>query len=158
HELNQPLAAIVSYATGCLVRIEAGTADVDALARVVSEISDEAIRAGEVLRRIREFARNGEIRRERIDPNELVLGASRLAKGDAQRMGVAVWFELGRDLPVVDVDRVQIEHVVLNLFLNAFEAMSDTKRGERRVVVTTATAESGVIEVAIGDSGEGLSP
>ena len=61
HELNQPLAAIVSWATGCLVRIEAGTADIGTLARVVSEISDEALRAAEVLRRIREFARSGEM-------------------------------------------------------------------------------------------------
>jgi signal transduction histidine kinase len=158
HELNQPLAAIVSWATGCLVRIEAGTADVDTLARVVSEISDEALRAGEVLRRIREFARSGEMRRERIDPNELVMSASRLARGDASEQGVSVWFELGREVPTVEVDRVQIEQVILNLFLNAFEAMSQTRRGERRLLVTTVAADADSIEVAIGDSGDGIPP
>ncbi len=158
HELNQPLSAIVGWATGCLVRIEAGTADVDTLARVVSEISDEALRAGEVLRRIREFARSGEMRRERIDPNELVMSASRLARGDANELGVSVWFELGREVPAVEVDRVQIEQVILNLFRNAFDAMSRTRRGERRLLVTTATADPEVVEVAIGDSGDGIPP
>src|SRR6185369_4919698 len=155
HELNQPLAAIVGWATGCLVRIEAGTADVDTLARVVSEISDEALRAAEVLRRIREFARTGEIKRERVDPNELVRGAARLAGSDARRDGVDVSLALADDVPAVDVDRVQISQVVVNLLLNAFEAMGGTKRGDRRVEVTTAHAAD-TVEVTIRDSGEGL--
>jgi signal transduction histidine kinase len=155
HELNQPLAAIVSWATGCQVRIEAGTADIDTLARVVSEISDEAIRAAEVLRRIREFARSGEIKRERVDPNELVRGAARLATGDARRGGVDVSLALADDVPAVEVDRVQISQVVVNLLLNAFEAMGGTKRGERRVELATARATDGV-EVTVRDSGEGL--
>jgi C4-dicarboxylate-specific signal transduction histidine kinase len=155
HELNQPLAAIVSWATGCLVRIEAGTADIDTLAHVVSEISDEALRAAEVLRRIREFARTGELKRERVDPNELVRGAARLAGGDARRGGVDVALALAEDVPAVDVDRVQISQVVVNLLLNAFEAMGGTKRADRRVEVTTTHAAD-TVEVTIRDSGEGL--
>jgi nitrogen fixation/metabolism regulation signal transduction histidine kinase len=90
------------------------------------------------------------MRRERIDPNELVMSASRLARGDASEQGVSVWVELGREVPTVEVDRVQIEQVILNLFLNAFEAMSQTRRGERRLLVTTVAADADSIEVAIG--------
>jgi signal transduction histidine kinase len=155
HELNQPLSAIVSYATGCQVRIESGTADVQSMAAIVGEISTEALRAAEVLRRIHDFARNGELRLERVDPNDLVRSAVELANGGARRRGIAMRLELGPDPLTVEVDRVQIEQVILNLLRNAFDAMEGTALGERRVRIRTTPATS-TVDVTIDDSGAGL--
>lgn len=156
HEINQPLAAIVSYATGCVVRLESGMATTETLAPIVREIHDEAMRAGEVLRRIRDFSRNGTRRLERIDPNELVRSALRLASNDARRLEVSMSVDLRPDASAVEVDRVQVEQVILNLLRNAFEAMDDPARGDRRLRVETSTPSPGLVEVAVGDSGGGL--
>ena len=156
HELNQPLSAIVSYATGCMVRIESGKADVQSLGEIVSEISTEALRAAEVLRRIRDFARNGELRLERVDPNDLVRSAVELANSGARRRGIALRLELGSDPLLVEVDRVQIEQVILNLLRNAFDAMEGTTLGERRVRIRTSPTVPKTVEVTIDDSGAGL--
>jgi signal transduction histidine kinase len=156
HEINQPLAAIVSYATGCMVRLETGTATIESLTPVVREICDEAMRAGEVLRRIRDFSRHGTRRLERVDPNELVRSALQLASGDARRFAVSMSVDLRPGAPVVEVDRVQVEQVILNLLRNAFEAMDDPGRSDRRLRVETSTPSPGVVEVAVGDSGAGL--
>jgi len=156
HEINQPLAAIVSYATGCVVRLESGTATAKTLSPAVHEIAAEAMRAGEVLRRIREFSRNGTRRVERVDPNELVRSALRLASGDARRFAVSVSVELHSHTDTVEVDRVQLEQVILNLVRNAFEAMDDPARSDRRLRIETSKPSAGVIEVAVGDSGAGL--
>jgi signal transduction histidine kinase len=158
HEINQPLAAIVSYATGCLVRIESGTATVETLGAIVGEISDEAMRAGEVLRRIRDFSRNGTRRLERVDPNDLVRSALRLASGDARRLEVSVSVDLRPETSPVEVDRVQVEQVILNLLRNAFEAMDDPARDDRRLRVETTMPAPGIVEVAVGDSGAGVPP
>ncbi|MCW5890321.1 MAG: hypothetical protein KIT14_07185 [bacterium] len=157
HEINQPLAAIVSYATGCMVRLESGAAGAETLAPIVREICDEAMRAGEVLRRIRDFARHGTRRLERVDPNELVRSALRLASNDARRLEVAMSLDLRPATQPVEVDRVQLEQVILNLLRNAFEAMEDPTRGQRRVRIGTSMPAPGLVEVSVGDSGSGMS-
>jgi signal transduction histidine kinase len=156
HEINQPLSAIVSYATGCMVRIESGGADVEAIGKIVREMSDEALRAGEVLRRMREFARNGARHLERVDPDDLVRSAMRLASNDARRLEIPVRLDLAAGGRLVEVDRVQLEQVILNLVRNAFEAMDGQQRGEHTLRIETTSTPAGVVEVAVGDSGGGL--
>jgi C4-dicarboxylate-specific signal transduction histidine kinase len=156
HELNQPLAAIVNYARGCALRLRAGEVDREQLIEVIEEMSEQALRAGEVLRRIREFARSGELHRERLDPNELVREAARLAAVDARRLGVAMHLEPCADAPAVDVDRIQVEQVILNLVRNGFEAMQGAPRRPRELAIRTSTTALGDIEIAVSDTGAGL--
>ena len=132
HELNQPLSAIVSYATGCMVRIESGKADVQRRwARSSARSRPKRCAPREVLRRIRDFARNGELRLERVDPNDLVRSAVELANGGARRRGDRAPRSSSAPIrSMVEVDRVQIEQVILNLLRNAFDAMESN--GARR--------------------------
>jgi signal transduction histidine kinase len=155
HELNQPLAAIVNYARGCALRLRAGDVEREQLIEVIEEMSEQALRAGEVLRRVREFARTGELHRERLDPTELVREAARLAEVDARRLGVAMRLESSGDTPPVEVDRIQVEQVILNLVRNGFEAM-EVPRGPRELRIRTSTTAHGEIEIAVSDTGTGL--
>jgi signal transduction histidine kinase len=154
HELNQPLAAIVAYARGCSRRIESGDASLESLLPAVNEIATQALRAGEILRRIRDFVRHGEQRREPVDVNELVREAARLADLEARQLGVTVRLELAPGIPTVEADPIQVEQVVLNLVRNGFEAMRETE-GDRLLSIRTAHEQGGV-EVAVQDTGNGV--
>lgn len=155
HEINQPLAAIVSYARGCARRIEVGEAQSEALLEVVDEISAQALRAGEVLRRIREFVKHTQLPRSRVDLNGLVREALHFAAMEANDLGIALLLDLSPDPLDVQADAIQIEQVMLNLVRNGFEAMAHTN-GERQLRIQTRTADDGTAEFAVHDTGEGV--
>ena len=131
HEINQPLSAIVSYANGSARRIRAGDVAPAALLEIVDAIADEALRGGEILRRIREFVRNAEASRASVDLNLLVREALHFAEVEARDLGIALRLELAPQRLDVEVDAIQLEQVILNLVRNAFEAMSDGAGGGR---------------------------
>src|SRR5262249_25613490 len=135
HEINQPLAAIVSYAKGCVRRLRHGYGTSIDLLATQEEIAAEALRAGEVIRRLRQFVRKEPPRREWVDLNDLVREAISLVQADARTHGVAVQLDMTVGLPPVHVDRVQIEQVILNLIRNGFEAMIGG--GRRELVIRT---------------------
>ena len=155
HELNQPLAAIVAYARGCSRRIESGDASTASLLPAINEIATQALRAGEILRRIRDFVRHGEQRREPVDVNELVREAARLADLEARQLGVTMRLELAASIPTVEADPIQVEQVVLNLVRNGFEAMRETDGRDRVLSIRTVHEQDGV-EVAVQDTGGGV--
>ncbi len=160
HEINQPLAAIVSYARGCARRLRTGDARPEALLEIVESIAAQALRAAAVLRRIRDFVRHRELPRERVDLGELVREALRFAEVEARHQGVALRVELSPTPLAVDVDPVQIEQVILNLVRNGFEATASRLAREadpREVVIRTARTPRGA-EVTVSDSGTGVSP
>jgi C4-dicarboxylate-specific signal transduction histidine kinase len=156
HELNQPLAAIVSYARGCVRRLESGDTPTDAIIDVIEEISAQALRAGEVLRRIRDFVRSGEMRRERVDVNDVVREAVRFAELEARQRGVTMPLALAPVRLPVDVDRVQIEQVILNLVRNGFDAMGGQPPDASRLAIATAPTGRGTVEVSVADTGNGI--
>lgn len=155
HEINQPLAAIVSYARGCARRIQVGEARSEALLEVVDEISAQALRAGEVLRRIREFVRHTQLPRTRVDLNGLVREALHFAEMEARDLGIGLALDLSREPLDVEADGIQIEQVMLNLVRNGFEAMAHIS-GERRVRIETRRTDDGTAEFAVHDTGEGI--
>jgi signal transduction histidine kinase len=155
HELNQPLSAIVSYARGCARRIQVGEAQSEALLEVVDEISAQALRAGEVLRRIRAFVKHTELPRSRVDLNALVREALYFAAMEASDLGIALLLDLSPDPLDVQADAIQIEQVMLNLVRNGFEAMTHTS-GERQLRIHTRAADDGTAEFAVHDTGEGV--
>jgi signal transduction histidine kinase len=157
HELNQPLSAVVSYARGCARRLEAGDIPKAALLEVLEEISAQALRAGDVLRRIREFLR-GESHQERVELNALVRKALRFAESEARRENVQLALEFAAEALPVDADPIQIEQVILNLVQNGFEVMHGNNGTERVLTLRTRRVASDAVEVSVSDTGTGMSP
>lgn len=155
HELNQPLTAVANYIRGARRLIEAGGIVVpDLVIQTMDKAVAQALRAGEIIARLREFLRKGESEYVLADINRLVEKAARLGLVGVAARGTAVRFELSPDLPEVLVEPVPIQQVVLNLVKNAVEAMAGCDR--RELTIKTALADDGAIRVSVIDTGPGL--
>src|SRR5262249_47311979 len=137
HEINQPLGAISNYAAACSRRVESGDAGPRDLRRGLEMIASEAIRAGEIIRRLRDLGRKGEGIVEVVDLNGIVRRATALMEPETRLHGISLRLEQADDLPRVCADGIQIEQVVLNLLLNGIEAMQTSPVKE--LSVSTAT-------------------
>jgi len=160
HEINQPLGAIANYALGAARRLRAGrAADEPALLEVVECIGAEALRAGDIIRRLRELLHKEEPQPQAVDLNEVARASARVVEGEALRQGVGVELELAAGLPPVLGDPIQLEQVLLNLLLNGIEASAAAMNGNgsRRVVVRTV-ADDSEVELDVTDNGIGLPP
>lgn len=159
HEINQPLGAIANYAQGCVHRLRDGGAEPAAVLHAVEEIAREALRAGQILRRVRTLVRKEEPLRERLDLPELVRDAARIVAPEASRHGVAVQVGDAGPLPPVHGDPIQIEQVVINLLLNGLDAVVANGAHEARELVVTIAADGDAgIEVTVRDTGIGIPP
>jgi len=158
HELNQPLGAIVNYANGIGFRLRDGVLAPDDLREAVTHIATEGLRAGEILRRARDFVRPSETNREPADVNRLVSDAVRLIELDARRSAVRIGLSLDPDLPLAEIDRIQVEQVVLNLLRNGLEAMADVDPEHLDLSVQTRACTAESVEVTVRDTGIGMSP
>lgn len=158
HEINQPLTAIANYLKGCRRILERLEGDqVPMLREAVNQAAEQALRAGQVIRHLREFVSRGESERHIENLPKLVQEASALALVGAKEKDVRVSFRLDPNAPLVLADRIQVQQVLLNLIRNAIEAMQDVSRREL-VVATRALPEEGQVEVSVEDTGPGLAP
>ncbi|ACB25253.1 PAS/PAC sensor signal transduction histidine kinase [Methylobacterium radiotolerans JCM 2831] len=158
HEINQPLTAIASYLKGCrrlLGRMEGP--EVPLLADAVNQAADQALRAGQVIRHLRDFVSRGESERHIEGLPKLIEEASALALVGAKEKGVRVRFDLDPDAPLVMAVRIQVQQVLLNLIRNAIEAMQDVARRDLTVATRALPAE-GLVEVRVSDTGPGIAP
>ena len=155
HEVNQPLSAIMSYAKGCAHRLRTGGGSSEPLLAALDEIGSQAVRAGEIIRRLRRFVRKGELQRQLVQVNELVDEVIQFVASEAREHLVRVQVDLARDLPPLEMDAVQIEQVILNLLRNALEAIYEEPGAQPRLLVSTRRTSSD-IEVAVSDTGAGL--
>jgi PAS domain S-box-containing protein len=158
HEINQPLGAITNYARGCQRRIQSGTVTFADLGEAVDQIAGEAIRAGEILRRLRRLMRKDSTYHEAIDVNRVVHDAVRVMRSEANLRGTMIRLVTAPHLPPVHGDSIQIEQVVVNLLLNAVEALEPVPSGERDLIVQTSLVDGVAIEVSVHDTGVGLVP
>ncbi len=156
HELNQPLAAIVNYAQGCILRIRDGSASAEELLPALQHIVSEGARSGEIIRRVRRFLRNGESLRGSVDINGLAHAAVELTGAQARQKSVVLKLELEKDLPPVIVDAVQIEQVIVNLVNNAIDAIGSAECSRREVVIQTVPRPNNGVEVRVCDTGPGF--
>jgi two-component system sensor kinase FixL len=157
HELNQPLSAIANYMKGSRRLLEAADDDRSAKIRdAIDKAGAQALRAGDIIRHLRDFVARGESERRVESIAKLVEEASVLALVGAKELGVRVRFDFSPDADLVLVDRVQIQQVLLNLMRNAVEAMEH--RDRRDLVLGTAARGDGTIEVSVADTGHGMAP
>jgi C4-dicarboxylate-specific signal transduction histidine kinase len=157
HEVNQPLAAIAAYARGAAVRIKAGKVTQEELAEVVERIAEDAHRAGEIIRRLRQFVKKRATEASAIDINQLAREVCRFVAAEASQRQVVVDLKLTSRLPKVTADAVEIQQVALNLVRNAFDAVAGQETDRRRVVVRTRRSARGDVELVVDDSGPGIS-
>lgn len=154
HELNQLLTAISNYAQACRRLMGATAPRLELLRDTMQKMAEQAIRAGQIVRRLRQFASKGELERrvERIGP--VLADACQLALTGARENGIAVTLDLAEDLPELAIDRIQIQQVMVNLVRNAIEALSGVP--ERALAVRAWRTADGGVEVRVEDSGGGF--
>jgi len=157
HELAQPLAAIAALSTGSLKMLKAETSDPDEIIESLTSISQQSNRAREVVRRLRNFVRNDEMRYEKIDLNQLVRTVIHLIELEARWHSLPVSLEMQGSLPSTSGDRILIEQVVLNLVHNAIEAMQTVAKPLRKLIIRTSSKDDTTLQVEIIDSGPGIS-
>lgn len=156
HELNQPLGAIASYLAGSLNLIERGGASAEELGPALAKASQQATRAGQVIRRVHEFVRKREPQRTTLDAGKLLEDCRALAELQARRSGTSVIVEVAPDLPPIVGDAVMLEQVVLNLTRNAIESMAETGAGQRILVIGAGIGEGGGVCITVRDHGAGI--
>ena len=156
HELNQPLAAIAAYNEACLALLAAPKWDPAEVVEAMERCRRQAVRAGDIVRRMREFVRRREPLRAARNVNDVVRSALQLAQPHLD--GTAVELELAETLPAALADGFMIEQVLLNLLRNAVEAMHGIEPGGRRITLRTAAARAARVEISVRDRGPGLDP
>jgi two-component system, LuxR family, sensor kinase FixL len=158
HELNQPLTAILSNAQAALRFLAHENADLNEVREILTDIVNEDKRAGEVIRRLRLLLKKGEVQHQPLDINEVVMEVLKLVHSDLVNQGVTMHTELAPELPVLQGDRVQLQQVLLNLVMNACDAMATTARDDRQIILRTAVSEDSAVCVSVADCGEGIAP
>jgi two-component system sensor kinase FixL len=158
HEINQPLSAIATYAQACQRFLKSPHRDDADIFESLEQINAQALRAGEVIRRLRNFVKNREVTREPVDCNRLLDDLRTLAETDARLHNVKLRIEAEPGLPTVYADPIQLQQVVLNLVRNAIDAMSEAPETRREVLLSTRRLPDGEIEIVVSDYGTGLAP
>jgi len=156
HEINQPLTAILSNAQAALHLLAQSSPDLTEVQHALEDIVHEDTRAGEVIHRLRTLLRRGENKSERLDINDLVEATLALLNSELISRRINVKIELSKGLPALLGDPVQLQQVLLNLIMNAMDAMSSTPIAQRLVTITTHLSQAGAIEVLVGDRGCGI--
>jgi two-component system, LuxR family, sensor kinase FixL len=154
HEINQPLYSIVNYAKACGNLLAQPEPSLDELSEWTREIASASVRAGAIIKRLRDFCRR-ETKCSSSYLNEVVEESLALVAAETRRVEVAIQRELAEEDPVVDVDRIQIQQVLVNLLQNACDAMQENTTESRVLTVRTVLVED-MVEVAISDNGSGL--
>jgi signal transduction histidine kinase len=158
HELNQPLTAILSNAQAAEMLLESGTADLAYIAQILEDIVREDKRAGEVIDRLRGLLRKDKGKLGSVDINELVRSTLQLLHSELISRRVRIVTDLASNVPAVWGDRVQLQQVLLNLVMNAMEAMACTGPALRAVTISTRRLSDGRVETVVSDRGPGLTP
>jgi two-component system, LuxR family, sensor kinase FixL len=156
HEINQPLTAVVTYAQASERVLNQPQPDFEDLREALQQIAAEAMRAADIIRRLRALARLRPPEREASDINAVVVELIEFTQTDARVHDVNLRFEPQQGLPAVLVDRVQIQHVLLNLTRNAIEALKSVPAGRRELTVSTSLTPERDVEVSLRDTGPGV--
>jgi two-component system sensor kinase FixL len=157
HELNQPLSAIASYMKGSRRLLEQSADERSGMIReAMDKAAEQAMRAGEIIRRLRDFVSRGESEQRVESITKLVEEASALALVGVKDHGIHVRFQMSRANDLALVDKVQVQQVILNLIRNAIEAMQESAR--RELLLSTSPADDDMLMISVVDTGPGIAP
>jgi signal transduction histidine kinase len=152
HEINQPLSGVVSNGEACLLWLAADAPNVEEVREAAARIVRDGTRAGEIIQRLRSLYKKALPRRELVDLNEIAREMVVLLRGEANRFAVSIRTDLAADVPKITADRVQMQQVLMNLMLNAIEAMKETGG----VLTVNSQPEDGHVLISVSDTGVGL--
>jgi PAS domain S-box-containing protein len=158
HEVNQPITGVVTNAEAALRWLGADPPNLDQAREVLGQIVKDGMRAGDVIQRIRALITKAPPRMARFDVNEAVLDVIPLTRSELLRHGVSLQTKLATGLPLIEADRIQLQQVILNLILNAVEALSGIDEGAREMRISTEREASNGVLVIVRDFGPGLDP
>ncbi len=156
HELNQPLTAILSNAEAAESLVGEQGLDPAEVREILADIVEQTVRAGEVIRRLRSLLKRGEVVLQPTDINELVREVVAVVRNDTINRAVTMHLELASALPIVDGDCVQLQQVLLNLVVNAFEAMAEIQASGRHLTIRTGVGDEGQVQLCVIDRGPGI--
>lgn len=158
HELNQPLTAILSNAQEGMRMTTAANPNLAELREILSDIAADDRRASEVIRRLRSLLKKGEAERQPLSLNSLVNDVMPVVRSDAELRRVAITLDLASTLPLVLADRVQLQQVLLNLMVNAFDAMGHVTHRPRNIILRTRALGETQVHLDVVDNGTGIDP
>jgi C4-dicarboxylate-specific signal transduction histidine kinase len=158
HEVNQPIAAALTNAETALLWLERDEPDLDEARQALGRIVKDMNRAGDVIWRIRALIKKAPTRQDRVEINGAIREVIELTHGETAKSDISVRTRLADGLSLIHGDRVQLQQVILNLVINAVEAMNGVSDGPRQLLVSTESAEDGGVLVKVRDSGPGVVP
>ena len=156
HELNQPLSAIISNANAGMRFIDRGKENPATLREILVDVEADGHRAHEIIQNVRNTIKKRDPTRHRINLNELVTKVAHVVRPDAVAYSCEVETSLAKDLPLIEVDPVQIQQVLVNLVSNALDAMRQTPPDRRKVEISTAGNGDGEVRLSVRDHGTGI--
>jgi C4-dicarboxylate-specific signal transduction histidine kinase len=156
HEVNQPIAATSMNAATAMRWLTRQPPNVEEAKQSLDLVVGNAKRAADIVSRIRNFSKNAPVRKEDLEINGVILDIIGLARVAMSDRGVVATMQLSERLPHICGDRVQLQQVILNLIMNAVEAMSETREGSRELLIRTGEAEAGGVLITVSDTGPGL--
>jgi two-component system sensor kinase FixL len=157
HEINQPLAAIATYAQAAKRLMQRPDLEVGTLTDICGKMDEQARRAGQVIDNLRKFIRKQDIETQSLDVNRVIEDVMSLIEADARSEGIPVHVNAGEGLPKVRADAVQLQQVLLNLTRNSVDAMRGGLGKERGIIITTERSERGGVRISVTDHGHGVS-
>jgi PAS domain S-box-containing protein len=156
HEVKQPISATVSNAQAALRFLGRQPPDLEEARQALAQIVQDGIRAGDIVDGIRALTKRAASRKERLDINAAIREVIELTRGEAVKNGVSVQTDLAEGIQLLEGDRVQLQQVILNLVMNAVEAMNATSEGAKELLISTRKTEPDAVLVSVRDSGPGL--
>jgi PAS domain S-box-containing protein len=158
HEISQPIGAVLSYANAASHWLDAQPPNLEEVRRDLGLITESGVLGCEVIDRIRALVKKAPPRKDRLEINEAILEVIALIRNEMANNGISVRTQLAETLPAIQGDRVQLQQVILNLLINAIEAMSGMSEGPRELLISTRDTETDGVLVAVRDSGPGIAP
>ena len=157
HELNQPLAAITLYAQGCIRRLKSQNYKIEELLNVMNLVAKQSERAGEIMHRLKDFARKGKLSIESANINKLLKETITFMRHKIEKRQVTIEFKLNDYLPILSLDSIQFQQAITNLVRNAIQAMNEGGIKLPKIIITTDIIDSHNVEINIIDNGPGFS-
>jgi PAS domain S-box-containing protein len=156
HELNQPLSAINTYADVAIRMLDSGISQPDKFREVIDGSREQAIRASEIIRHLRQLVKKQASEKSEVDLNELIQGVVGFLEGEIQKRNIDLQLHLHENLPRLVVDNIQIEQVLINLLRNALEVERPVSSTTHEITIRTAIIDDKIVQVAISDNGAGM--